>query len=504
MFPKAITMLLFLCLLLLRSVCAISDTSPSGGEIKIIGPPGLKDHYKSTNGKISALPALFGIPVYNGQFVGTLKAFKEHMDVCETLPENYFQSDPLDEHTKKIALVERGTCSFVEKVKNCQIAGAKGAVVYDNVDFGNLPIMADDGTGESVSIPSVIISYNDGLILKSHVDDDSAQGVVIEISWGLPRPDGRVEWEFWTHSEMSSVEKMFVVDLKDAVQSLGDKILFTPHYFINDGLMEASDNDCNNDRKYCSFSVNGVPGKQLLKESLNQLCMWKFGQSINDTLLWWDYMEMFNEQCSGNKYKWDGICSSSILHNLAVNETRSDVVEAVRKCVFESGGLNNQSNTLFDGEIESFTKYEVLWIPAVTINNEMYNGNMLCSYPVDIATCSIFAAICAAFAPETIPQPCLEHREIGCPRGENRDACGVCGGDGSSCKISQAKTMAVGFIFIIILIVAIAIGIGFYFKRRFIRTEEQFVALRNMYEPLRESELVGDKTIEREHLNAEA
>jgi len=85
---------------------------------------------------------------------------------------------------------------------------------------------------------------------------------------------------------MSSVEKMFVVSLKDVVQSLGDKILFTPHYFINEGMMEASDNDCSNDRKYCSFSVNGVPGKQLLKESLNQLCVWNFGQSINDTLLW--------------------------------------------------------------------------------------------------------------------------------------------------------------------------------------------------------------------------
>jgi len=169
-----------------------SETSPSGGEIKIIGPPNLKDHYKFSNGKIDAMPALYGIPVYNGNFVGILKMFPDHMDVCDQVPDNYFQSDPMDASTKKIALVERGTCTFVHKVKNCQKAGAKGVVVFNNVK-APLPIMADDGTGDSVSIPSIIISNLDGLILKSNVQDDSGLDVEIEILWGLPRPDGRVE-----------------------------------------------------------------------------------------------------------------------------------------------------------------------------------------------------------------------------------------------------------------------------------------------------------------------
>jgi len=180
-------------MLLLGYVIGKSDTSPSGGEIKIIGPPNLKDAYRSSKGKISAMPALFGIPVYNGHFVGVVQTFKEQIDACDGLPANYFQSDPLNESTKKIALVQRGSCNFVQKVKNCQRAGAKGVVVFDNVDSGPLPIMADDGTGDSVSIPSVIIKMADGHILKSHLSDESAFDVEIEISWGLPRPDGRVE-----------------------------------------------------------------------------------------------------------------------------------------------------------------------------------------------------------------------------------------------------------------------------------------------------------------------
>jgi len=89
--PQNITlliMMLFLCSILFSSVSAASDSSPSGGEIKIIGPPALKVSYKSTNGKISAMPALFGIPVFNGHFVGVLQVSKEHMDACADLPEN--------------------------------------------------------------------------------------------------------------------------------------------------------------------------------------------------------------------------------------------------------------------------------------------------------------------------------------------------------------------------------------------------------------------------------
>jgi len=462
-----------------------SETSPSGGEIKILGPPSLKDHYKPTNGRISAMPALFGIPVYNGNFVGILKIWPDHIDVCEKVPENYFQSDPMDEKTKAIALVERGTCTFVQKVKNCQEAGAKGVVVFNNA-MDSLPLMSDDGTGDSVSIPSIIISSLDGAILKSNVQDDSGLDVEIEISWGLPRPDGRVEWELWTSCDMTSREKQFIADFKDVVKSLEDKHLFTPHYQISSGMMEASDSDCSNDRKYCMFGNEGVPGHQLLKETLLQLCVSKTGLSINDTLLWWDYVQIFNRDCAIDSTNWDGICSVAVLQELARKKGRTSIVETIKKCVFDSGGLDGPANELFDDEIDWFSQYGVHWIPAVTINNEMYSGNMLCPNPVDMATCSIFAAICAGFSPETIPTVCVEHREIGCPSRQNRDVCGVCGGDGRSCSTSAAKSIAAGFIVIIMLVIILACGIALYFKRRLSRADAQFDALRNMYEPLRD------------------
>jgi len=292
---------------------------------------------------------------------------------------------------------------------------------------------------------------------------------------------------------MTSREKQFVTDFKDVVFSLEDKHLFTPHYLVYDGMMEASDNDCTNDRKYCMFGLEGVSGSQLLREALLQICVWKTGQNINDNLLWWDYVEMFNNNCASDSNKWDGICSTSVLKKLAGDKIRTNIGENIKKCVFDSGGLDGPGNTLFDAEITSFTQYGVQWIPTVTINNEKYNGNLLCPNPVEIATCSVFAAICSAFAPETTPQVCLEHREPGCPAGEKRDVCGVCGGNGSSCSSSATKSIAAGFIVIIVLVITLACGIALYFRHRLSRADEQFNALRNMYEPLRDSDNVGDK-----------
>lgn len=119
----------------------------------------------------------------------------------------------------------------------------------------------------------------------------------------------------------------------------------------------------------------------------------------------------------------------------------------------------------------------------MTINKELYSGNLLCPNPVDIATCSVFAAICAGFSPETVPQVCVERREVGCPSSEKRDECGVCGGDGSSCTAKVSKS-TVGFLLTILIVVGCAVGFGLYLRYRLAHTEDQLDALRSLYEPL--------------------
>ena len=67
----------------------------------------------------------------------------------------------------KIMLVDRGSCTFVTKVRNAERAGASLLVVIDNM-YENITnvIMGDDGTGTGIRIPSMLIGKEDGAILR--------------------------------------------------------------------------------------------------------------------------------------------------------------------------------------------------------------------------------------------------------------------------------------------------------------------------------------------------
>jgi hypothetical protein len=64
----------------------------------------------------------------------------------------------------KIALVRRGDCTFVEKVKNAQGYGAIGVIVMNNIDGQPVPM---GGTDTTITIPSLMISKSDGDILEA-------------------------------------------------------------------------------------------------------------------------------------------------------------------------------------------------------------------------------------------------------------------------------------------------------------------------------------------------
>jgi minor extracellular serine protease Vpr len=93
----------------------------------------------------------------------------------------------------KIALIERGACSFAVKINNAAGAGATAAIIYnatlgvDPSDGGNnLVIMEVTGT----TIPSVFMGRKAGVALKSWVDSNPSATVTISQVLELPeQPD---------------------------------------------------------------------------------------------------------------------------------------------------------------------------------------------------------------------------------------------------------------------------------------------------------------------------
>jgi extracellular elastinolytic metalloproteinase len=74
----------------------------------------------------------------------------------------------------KIAVVDRGTCTFVSKVQRLEAAGALAVVVVNNV--GGAPITMGGSDGGDITIPSVMISQADGLLLKEALEEGPVNG----------------------------------------------------------------------------------------------------------------------------------------------------------------------------------------------------------------------------------------------------------------------------------------------------------------------------------------
>lgn len=74
----------------------------------------------------------------------------------------------------KIALIRRGTCTFVFKVKAAQDAGAIGVIMMND----NRPITGLGGTDPTITIPSIMISEQDGNIIEAAVTSGTVSGTL--------------------------------------------------------------------------------------------------------------------------------------------------------------------------------------------------------------------------------------------------------------------------------------------------------------------------------------
>jgi hypothetical protein len=83
-------------------------------------------------------------------------------DICEPITNNV---------NGKIAVIFRGTCFFTYKVMEAQNAGAIGVIIINNQPGNNVVNMG--GTNPNITIPSVMISNNDGNILLSEMQNGS-------------------------------------------------------------------------------------------------------------------------------------------------------------------------------------------------------------------------------------------------------------------------------------------------------------------------------------------
>lgn len=95
--------------------------------------------------------------------------------------------EPFSVPAGAIPMMDRGTCAFTIKVKNAQLAGAKIAIVANNIT--GAPI-AMGGTDNTITIPSVMISLEDANLFKANLPLSVA---VADGSGGAPDRDSDLD-----------------------------------------------------------------------------------------------------------------------------------------------------------------------------------------------------------------------------------------------------------------------------------------------------------------------
>ena len=160
-------------------------------------------------------------------------------------------------------------------------------IINNNSNDPEKTIIADDGTGEDINIPSIFIGEEDGDKLLEYEEG------ILNIEFSINMSYDRVEYEIWTSSD--SMEGMkFMTEFHIYFDKLINHTVFTPHY-VTMNLPYVEDNPhcyCGGD--YCSLDtfheppkIEGhtilEPGRQILDEDLVQLCIFDMIQDYGDT-----------------------------------------------------------------------------------------------------------------------------------------------------------------------------------------------------------------------------
>lgn len=158
-------------------VIVVASAGNSGNVPYVTGTPGSGPGVISVASSIDGGYSVLGIAVdIDGevsQYEAGVAAFGPSLEEIEpvsapvavTTPSK--ACDPITEDlTGLIALISRGDCAFVDKVKNAQARGAVGVIVHNNGPGGPITM---GGSDASIEIPSVFITLADGETMRSAI-----------------------------------------------------------------------------------------------------------------------------------------------------------------------------------------------------------------------------------------------------------------------------------------------------------------------------------------------
>jgi hypothetical protein len=400
-----------------------------------------------------------------------------------------------------LLMVDRGNCTFVQKVRQAQHAGAAGVLIADNVcqcfertcnppENGakceiSEPVMGDDGSGADITIPSFLIFKQDADPIKEEIMKD--QHIRIEMAFSIPAPDDRVEYDIW-HSPMHPSSRPLLKTFKDGAVALGKKAFFTPHMYFYDGKRAGCLFDvsrcvglCTNNGRYCSPNPqdyhSGVTGSDIVKESLRRICIWNNYGKDGIGEKWWAYASEFIYRCAdplNEGFFTSEECIADAMKHAGVDKKKID------SCMSDSGGLEGDvPNSALETELVAQKAVGVVRTPAFFVNQSPVLGTLSFS--------TVFNAICAGFAPGSEPSICKKCSscldQAGCVL---NGKCSAGSGGGGSSTSGVSMPAFVGSLALVSVVLALVGMVQYRRQQRHMRDEVRGIMAE--YMPLDENQ----------------
>jgi len=370
---------------------------------------------KKDSGNYDHREALFGVPPYGSKI--EQQVYHSKNSLCGGPLKNAVAppGQPF------ILMVDRGECTFVKKVRNAQHSGAMAVIIADNVcqckhkDICKVeegtsceqrePLMADDGSGTDITIPTMLMFKQDSDRIKAELDNDKP--VRMTMAWSVPNPDDHVEYDLWS-TVSDDKAKDFQIMWLDAQRRLGDRATFTPHYYIYDGLKAKCRDEygnnmcytlCTNEGRYCAIDPdndlsNGISGQNVVEESLRRLCIWNLYGNKGMGPELFQYVREF-EQCNNKDEFMKKPCIKAAAKRAGIDPSK------MNECMKQSGGTARaEQNKVLQDQVDEVEANGIIVMPVAYVNGVPIRGTL----DFDV----VFKAVCAGYKKGTQPDICAK------------------------------------------------------------------------------------------------
>ncbi|KAF4724179.1 Vacuolar-sorting receptor [Perkinsus olseni] len=409
---------------------------PSVGQVRVIKPeelvmkidePWIAKNIQN-NGFLLGATATFGTPHYGQRQRGRLVFADSKSHHCQ----NDYDVDGQEFNSKdekvgeaasvdgsntplNIVVVERGTCTFVSKVRVAEAKKNAAAVLilqsYAKKDQDiSMVVPADDGYGSRVNVPTILLNWEDSELLRTWLNRFNSDNskvtdvrlhkyVLVELSWNLPAQHV-VVFDWWTSAGRQDSYRLFQ-EMAPFFREMKGRINLRPHYNVFSLDYKAYEDMCLSvdEHTYCSDDVDSnsqLTGRMVVNEGLRQLCIREMtaeSLSAGDAFgtfkhsdAYIEYKAAFLNECpasmthdewknTAEDKRFGGPCAERVMKKLGIDVT------TVEKCMKD----DITKRSILNAQVQTKA-----WSPsAIRINGWRYAGDLEAD-PIRRAICSAF------------------------------------------------------------------------------------------------------------------